>query len=278
MTEPLQYRLPWQSTAVYPGAHPGRMVGAGQLFNRHEPLIASPDPRRIDLRASVLDPFGGYRVRVFLQQSTVNVYLIADLSASMGSGNKPGILQQLLLDLVDAVAGYGDKLGFIGCSGRIEPRWRLNAGRQHQAVIQIAQQLQTHQFNGQARSLTQAASHLSQQRSLVFLVSDCHYPLPQLEAILRTLQTHDVVPLVPGDLQHYLCLPDWGMVTFQDLENRGTRTLLMRPALKQKIIAAHRQRQRELTHCFRAFGMEPLFIEDAYSSRQINQYFRQRAA
>lgn len=278
MTEPLQYRLPWQSTAVYPGAHPGRMVGAGQLFNRHEPLISSPDPRRIDLRASVLDPFGGYRVRVFLQQSTVNVYLIADLSASMGLGNKSGILQQLLLDLADAVAGYGDKLGFIGCSQNIEPRWRLNAGRQHQAAIQLVQQLQKHHFKGLANALSEAAAYLPARRSLVFLFTDCHFPMPQLETLLRTLQTHDVVPLVPSDLQHYLRLPDWGMVTFKDMENRGTRTLLMRPALKQKIIAAHQQRQRELTHCFRAFGMEPMFIEDAYSSRQINQYFRQRAA
>jgi len=278
MTEPLQYRLPWQSTSVYPGAHPGRMVGAGQLFNRHEPLIASPDPRRIDLRASVLDPFGGYRVRVFLQQSTVNVYLIADLSASMGAGNKPSILQNLLLDLADAVAGYGDKLGFIGCTQKIEPRWRLMAIRQHQAFIRLTQQLQAHQFSGSATALSEAVAYLPERRSLVFLFTDCHFSMPQLEKLLRTLQTHDVVPLVPSDLQHYLRLPDWGMVTFQDMENCGTRTLLMRPALKQKIIAAHQLRQRELTHCFRAFGMEPLFIQDAYSSQPINQYFRQRAA
>jgi len=278
MTEPLQYRLPWQSTSVYPGAHPGRMVGAGQLFNRHEPLIASPDPRRIDLRASVLDPFGGYRVRVFLQQTTVNVYLIADLSASMGLGNKPHILQKLLLDLADAAAGYGDKLGFIGCSQTIEQRWRLVAIRQHQAFIRLTQQLQAHQFSGSATALSEAVAYLPERRSLVFLFTDCHFPMPQLETLLRTLQTHDVVPLVPSDLQHYLRLPDWGMVTFQDMENRGTRTLLMRPALKQKIVAAHQQRQRELTHSFRAFGMEPLFIQDTYSSQQINQYFRQRAA
>ncbi len=278
MTEPLQYRLPWQSTSIYPGAHPGRMVGAGQLFNRHEPLIASPDPRRIDLRASVLDPFGGYKVRVFLQQSTVNVYLIADLSASMGAGNKPSILQNLVLDLADAVAGYGDKLGFLGGSQHIEPRWRLVASREHQAFIRLTQQLQTHQFSGLATALSEAAAYLPERRSLVFLFTDCHFPIPQLEQLLRTLQTHDLVPLVPSDLQHYLRLPDWGMVTFQDMENRGTRTLLMRPALKQKIVAAHQQRQGELTQCFRAFGMEPLFIQDAYSSQQINQYFRQRAA
>ncbi len=50
--ESFHYRLAHPGYSVFPGAHPGQMVGSGQLFKRHEPLLASPDPRRIDLRAS----------------------------------------------------------------------------------------------------------------------------------------------------------------------------------------------------------------------------------
>ena len=46
MTQPPQlfhYRIAAPSPRVFPGSHPGRMVASGQLFQRHEPLIASPD-------------------------------------------------------------------------------------------------------------------------------------------------------------------------------------------------------------------------------------------
>ncbi|WP_256360841.1 hypothetical protein [Methylomonas koyamae] len=59
------------------------MVGNGQLFKRHEALLARPDPRRLDLRASVLDPFGQYRVRAYQEHDRVEVMVLADLSASL---------------------------------------------------------------------------------------------------------------------------------------------------------------------------------------------------
>lgn len=278
MTDTLHYRLPWQSGSVYPGAHPGQMVGAGQLFKRHEPLIASPDPRRLDLRASVLDPFSGYRVRVYQQQSTVNVYLIADLSASMGYADKQQILIKFLLTAAHSAFAYGDKYGFIGCTERMEQRWLLPACRHSGRVSALAKQLESVTFSGSANGLQQAVAFLPVERSLVFLLSDCHFPLARLSAVLASLQGHDVIPLVLWHQDEYAALPNWGLITFQDMENRATRTLFMRPALRQKITAAYRQRQHELKHIFRAFGSEPLFITEGYSTETINTHLQQRAA
>lgn len=278
MTETLFYRLPWQSSSVYPGAHPGQMIGAGQLFKRHEPLIASPDPRRIDLRASVLDPFFGYRVRVYQQQSSVNVYLLADMSASMGYADKQQTLLQFLLTAANSALGYGDKFGFIGCTERIEHRWLLPACQHLGRVSVLLKQLERLTFTGTATGLQNAAALLPAERSLVFLLSDCHFPLPQLREILGSLQAHDVIPLVLWTQDEYAALPNWGLVSFQDMENNTTRTLLMRPALRQKIIAAYQQRQHDLKHIFRAFGSEPLFITERYSTQTINRYLQQRVA
>ena len=278
MTETLFYRLPWQSSSVYPGAHPGQMIGAGQLFKRHEPLIASPDPRRIDLRASVLDPFFGYRVRVYQQQSTVNVYVLADMSASMGYADKQQTLIQFLLTAANSAFGYGDKFGFIGCTERIEHRWLLPACQHLGSVSALIKQLERLTFTGTANGLQNAAAFLPAERSLVFLLSDCHFPLPQLRAVLGSLQGHDVIPLVLWNQDEYATLPNWGLIAFQDMENNATRTLFMRPALRQKIIAAYQQRQHDLKHIFRAFGSEPLFITERYSTQTINRYLQQRVA
>lgn len=201
MTETLFYRLPWQSSAVYPGAHPGQMIGAGQLFKRHEPLIASPDPRRIDLRASVLDPFFGYRVRVYQQQSTVNVYVLADMSASMGYADKQQTLLQFLQTAANSAFGYGDKFGFIGCTERIEHRWLLPACQHLGRVSALAKQLERLTFTGTVNGLQNAAAFLPAERSLVFLLSDCHFPLPQLRAVLGSLQGHDSV-MDSGRIRH----------------------------------------------------------------------------
>ncbi|MGZ8175452.1 MULTISPECIES: DUF58 domain-containing protein [Methylobacter] len=278
MTETLHYRLPWQSSSVYPGAHPGQMVGAGQLFKRHEPLIASPDPKRIDLRASVLDPFSGYRVRVYQQQSTVNVYLLADMSASMGYADKQQTLIQFLLTAANSAFDYGDKFGFIGCTERIEHRWLLPASRHLGRVSALAKQLQGLTFTGSANGLQNAAAFLPAERSLVFLLSDCHFPLAQLRAVLGSLQGHEVIPLVLWNQDEYATLPNWGLISFQDMENNASRTLFMRPALRQKIMAAYLQRQRDLKNSFRAFGTEPLFITERYSTQTINRHLQQRVA
>ncbi len=278
MTETLHYRLPWQSSSVYPGAHPGQMVGAGQLFKRHEPLIASPDPRRIDLRTSVLDPFSGYRVRVYQQQSAVNVYLLADLSASMGYGDKQQTLIRFMLTAAHSAFDYGDKFGFIGCAERIEHSRLLPACRHLGRVSALAKQLQSLAFIGSANGLQSAAGFLPVERSLVFLLSDCHFPLAQLRSVLASLQGHDLIPLVLWHQQEYAALPNWGLISFQDMENRASRTVLMRPSLRQKIIAAYRQRQDELKNTFRAFGSEPLFITEPYRIQTVNRHLQQRQA
>ncbi|MFI3199035.1 MAG: MxaS protein [Methylococcaceae bacterium] len=276
MTETLFYRLPWQASAVYPGAHPGQMVGAGHLFKRHEPLIASPDPRRLDLRASVLDPFGGYRVRVYQQQSSVNVYVLADMSASMGYGDKQQTLIQFLMTAANSVLSYGDKFGFIGCADGIDKRWLLSACQQSGRVDELVKRLKNHRYAGSSNGLKNAAAMMPGKRSLVFLLSDCHFPLTQLRDLLGSLQGHDVIPLILWNQYEYASLPDWGMISFKDMENKATRTLFMRPALRQKIMAAYQQRQHDLKHIFRTFGNEPLFITEAYNTQTVNRYLQQR--
>ena len=278
MSDTLFYRLPWQSTAVYPGAHAGLRVGAGQLFKRHAPLIAHPDPRRIDLRASVLDPFSGFRVRVYQQHSTINVYLLADMSASMGYADKQQTLSKLLLTVAHSAFSYGDKFGFVGCTDAIEHRWLLPASQHLGSVSTLVKQLEDFRFTGTANGLQQAATLLPSERSLVFLLSDCHFPLPQLRTVLASLHVHDVIPIVLWHQEEYANLPNWGLMAMHDMETSRSRTLFMRPALRQKIIAAYQQRQQDLTSTFRAFGCEPLFMAEGYNIPLINRHLQQRSA
>ncbi|PPD48871.1 MAG: MxaS protein [Methylobacter sp.] len=271
-----QYRLSMPSSRVYPGAHVGRMVSSGHLFKQHEPLIAHPDPRRIDLRASVLDVFGQYRVRVYQQHSLVDVLLLADLSESM-SQNKT-----MLLASLDAIAesafSYGDRFSFIGCGSETTPRYQLNHCRQRGALRAFSQQLQAARFTPQNPHWQAVLPHLPNRPSLVFWLSDFHSDLASLSPILPQLRQHDVIPLVVWQTGDYENLPEWGLASFQDSESRATRTLFMRPALRRTIVQNFQQRRRHLQNFFRRFGCEPLFLQDNFNAAQVQAYFLQRAA
>ncbi|MGZ5051094.1 MAG: DUF58 domain-containing protein [Methylobacter sp.] len=276
-----RYRPARPAVGVFPGAHPGQMVGSGQLFKRHEPLIASPDPRRIDLRASVLDPFGGYRVRVYQQKSTLDVYLIADLSASMsfsGRLDKQRMLVDFLLSAASSAFSYSDNFSFIGCGRQLEQRWLVQGCRQMGRIQALANQLQNHVFAQGSESLSESARFLPAKPALVFLLSDFHFGADRLHSLMHTLSRHDVVPLVLWDSNEFLDLPQWGLVKYRDMENGSERTLFMRPALRRNIVQAYEQRRRRLQRTFRAFGAEPLFIDGHYQAAHVDHYFQQRAA
>jgi len=264
------------SSRVYPGAHVGRRVSSGHLFKQHEPLIAHPDPRRIDLRASVLDVFGQYRVRVYQQHSLIDVLLLADLSASM-SQNKA-----LLLASLDSIAGsafsYGDRFSFIACGGETTPRYQLSHCQQQGALRSFCKQLQTARFTPQNPTWQALLPHLPNRPSLVFLLSDFHFDLASLAPILPQLRQHDVIPLVVWQTGDYENLPEWGLASFQDSESRATRTLFMRPALRRKIVQNFQKRRRHLQNFFRRFGCEPVFLQDHFQAAQLQAYFLQRVA
>ena len=84
MIPELHYRIAGTARGHFPGHHRGRQGDSGQEFRSHVPLLAAPDARRIDVHASLRNPYGDWLVRVHSQRSAIAVVLVADLSASMG--------------------------------------------------------------------------------------------------------------------------------------------------------------------------------------------------
>jgi uncharacterized protein (DUF58 family) len=279
MSQIFQYRLAGLSGSVFAGKHASQWLGSGQLFKRHAPFTANADPRRIDVRASVLDPFEHYQVRTYQQHSLLDVTLIADLSASFsfnGEQAKREVLQDLLLSIAYSALAVGDYFSFIGCGQHLEHRWILPANRHSGRIETFAKQLRHAPDSPDFSSMAHIAPYLSKRRSLVFVLSDFHLRLSRLPSLLYALKHHDVVPLVLWDKHEFEQLPAWGLMTFQDMENGDTRTLFMRPALRQKIHTAYQQRRQQLQNSLRALGYEPLFLTNQLVVEQLNHYFRQR--
>jgi uncharacterized protein (DUF58 family) len=227
----------------------------------------------------MLNPFGDFKVRLYQQPSMLDVYMLADLSASMayqGQYPKPQIIAEALRSIAASVASAGDSFGFLGCGSNIDARWRKPASRDISTIESLAISLRTASYQGGNAGLLQAPEYLPKRRALVFLLSDFHIPLKRLAQLLLALSGHDVVPLVVWSQAEYANLPQWGLLNYQDMELGVSRTLLMRPALKQKIQQAFAQRRAQLQSCFRRLGSEPIFITKSYQAGQLAQYFQRR--
>lgn len=278
--EPFIYKIPPLGHRPSLGAHRGQMAGSGQLFTRHDSLLARPDPRRLDLRASALDPFGNYRVKVFQQHTQLPVVLIADHSASMkyqGKHSRQQALADFVLSAALSATQIGDSFTFIGCGKKLEQQWLLAANRSVGSATELAQRLAKATFTSQAESLWQLSPVLPSKRSLLFLASDFYMPLEKVSALMAQLTQHIVVPVVFWDESEYQELPDFGIVKLKDLESGKTKTLFLRPKYKRRIIEAYARRKLELQYAFRSFGVEPLFMIDSFKAQRLTAYFQMLA-
>ena len=274
----LPHRLSWRVGGVRPGAHRGKIPGSGGVFRDLVPLIQAPDPRRIDLRASLRDPWNRIYARRFEQHSAAPVYALVDLSASMGftgAGDRMAMVAQLVAALAASVRRIGDPFGVIGCDDDIQAPFDVPATPSRAGERALVERLAAYRPRRRAGAggLIDASRRLSERRKLVFLISDFRLPEDALEAVFARLSPHDVVPVVLRDAAEVEDLPDWRLVRLEDLETGAARLVLTRPALKaawRTAEASRRHGLRRLT--LSLFGCEPFVVSSRIDWLAFSDY------
>lgn len=118
------YRLTSRVSGQRPGSHPGSSIGAGQEFVAHMSLYDRPDPRRLDLRASLRSLTDTWLVRVNRQRAGIAVRAIVDVSASMKFGRQRSKLH-VVADFIEALGlsafRVGDALGMMAFDTQERP-------------------------------------------------------------------------------------------------------------------------------------------------------------
>lgn len=281
MIQEFHYRISWRAGGHRPGAHRGASTGPGHEFIAHAPLLTARDPRRLDVRASLTDPFGEWRVRVFRQRSAVPVWLVADLSASMGyTGHrrKLDVLADFAASLGYSAWRTGDAFGFLACDTAVRPELSLPATRMRGAGPELGERLRSLRPEAAgADGLLEAPRHLARGRALVFLVSDFHFPLEFARRVLEGFSRHDLVPVVLWDPEEYRHMPRFGLVTLRDPETGAVRTLFMRRDLRERIARSFAERRAALDELFRGAARPPLFMEHGFHPDRITDYFHRGA-
>lgn len=273
----VHYRIAGLAGGSFPGHHRSRSGEHGFEFRTHASLFDSPDARRLDLHASLRDPFGQWLVRVNSLRKAIPVAVVADLSASMGfegAQRKIEVLADLTASLAWSAWRTGDSFGFVGCDERVRDDWLLAQTRQRGAGLALAERLRAFRPAGRsAHALRDAQRHLPQRRTLVFLVSDFHLPLAEVDAVLASLTHHDVVPVLLWQDSEFELAAARGLVQGVDPESGQQRWLWWRPALRERWRAARAERRAALAHRFAAQRLSPIVISGAFDADAVTRHF-----
>jgi len=284
-TAEFHYRLPMRAGGFRPGSHPGSSFGAGQEFAMHGRLFDYPDPRRLDLRASLRAARSEWLVRVHLQRAAVPVQVIVDVSASMHFGTRQTKLQ-VAADFVEAL-GYsafrvGDQLGMLAFDTRARDDLfmpaRYGRGVGNVFATKLRESTSDAAGNGGLAGLRRAASTLAGRQALVFLVSDFHWPLVELPAVLDLLVHACVVPMVVWDTAEIAPPRGGPLLAVNDAESAGQRTLWLRESVRERWCEAVARRRTELSKIFGVRGIQPFYVESAFDPEAMSRYFLEAIA
>lgn len=276
------YRLPRRSGGWRPGSHPGSSLGAGQEFVSHVSLYDRPDPRRLDLRASLREVRGDWLVRVNRQRVSVPVHVIADVSTSMSFG-APQSKLQVLADFVTALGHstfrVGDALGMLAFDAHERADLFMPALLSRGVGEAMASMLSNCEGTaGSSNGLEEAALHLAGRHGLIFLASDFHWPLDRLDGVLDLLAHSYIVPLVIWDPSELQPPKRDGLMPLRDVESGRRSTVWLRPSMRARWHDAVERRRAELNTLFAARGIRPFYMSGEFNSEALSQYFFEATA
>jgi uncharacterized protein (DUF58 family) len=276
------YHIAWRSRSRRPGRHKSNQRGMGMEFRGHTTLLSYPDPRRIDIRQTMRDPMEQVHVRIFNQKSATPVFVLCDMSGSMqygGENRKISIAADIAQSVAQSATRSGDPVGFIGFDEDVREDWLCTLSARPHVTIEMAENLRTYMPAEVASTgLLDTVRMLPRERSLIFLVSDFHMPIEDLEEALVLMQRHHIVPTVLWDTSEYANLPDFGITNVTDPETGAKRTLFLRKSYRDRIMQSFTDRRKAIESLFLRFDMQPFFVENGFDADLLSDYFHQYVA
>ncbi|WP_280151602.1 VWA domain-containing protein [Piscinibacter sp. XHJ-5] len=279
------YRLRARVPGLRPGGHHGASLGNGQQFAAHRRLFDQPDPRRLDLRASLRDPRGDWLVRIQRQRTAVPVHAVVDVSASMHFGSSRTKLE-VAADFVEAlgrsVSRAGDALGLLAFDAVerddlcMPPRQSRGLGGVMAGMLRACrpQEAGASSIDGLRRCLARLAG----RPGLVFIVSDFHWPTDTLGTVLDMLAPACVVPMIAWDPGETEPPAATAMLAVSDAESGMRRTLWLREAVRVRWREAVAARRAELHALFEAHGMAAFHLHGRFDAEALSRHFLESVA
>jgi uncharacterized protein (DUF58 family) len=273
------YQIPWKSNSIHYGGHRGTQRGLGFEFKGHMSLLDYPDARRVDLRQTLRDPYEEVQVRLFNQDNTTPIFAVCDVSSSMqfkGHIRKLDLAKEVAASVAYSAHEMGDVFSFIAYNQHVlEDLTTELSHHLHQSFEVIEQLTQYQKMRVGAEGILQVAEYLTQQKGLLFWISDFHMPLAMIEQALNAMSAHQVVPVVLWDEAEHNRLPKFGFGNMLDPETGASRSLFFRASLRAEFAAAFAARKEALDKMFERFDSPAIYLNEQFEPERMSHYFEQ---
>ncbi len=280
------YRLPGNTGNVRPGAHRSTSRGAGMNFISHAKLIDQPDPRRLDLRASIGSLGKDWLVRVNQQRVAITISVIVDVSPGMhfhGAFKKLEVVAHFLEALGYSAAALGDSTGLYAFDHKLRDDLIVPARFGRAVGLNLAQMIRGCSASGDSRkgivsesriaALGDCVSLAAETSSLVFILSDYHWSLDGLVSALDPLADALVVPVVVWDPVETEPPSGSRLLSVQQMGAAQSRHLWLTPKLKQQWVENVEQRKRHLSDVFATRDIKPFIVTNGFDCEAMSEYF-----
>ena len=276
-TSDFQYKIYGSSKSSRPGSHKSSERGSGMEFNRLVSLQQYPDPRRLDLRASIIDPYKRWLVREFKQKSSVSVFAIVDLSASVrfnGVQNGGNLISKILTSVMKSTRRYGDRFGLIGFDNEFRQDWFIPATQRVPLNFdRLDLQFSLGKTGRGHKGLMEAPNWLPRERCLLFLISDFHISINLLSYFFSRTISHQVVPIILEDEVEHSGYDRFGFAFLSDSETRRKKLVLLTKKFKDSLKENYRKRDQQLLTICRQFNYKPVKILGDFDPKELTEYF-----
>ena len=277
--ETFDYHINWRTKGHHPGQHKSNQRGMGIEFAGHSNLIDYPDPRRIDIRQSMRDPLEQIYVRIFNQRSTTPVMVVTDLSSSMNYGlkrTKLNLASEIGTVISNSVISRSDALGFIGFNEHTETKWWSPLSYRPHKTQLLIKRLKDHNSIGSGhKGIKNIFRIIPRDHTLIFLISDFHMPIKDIEHSLSRLTKHTIVPIILWNRSEYEDLPRFGIISITDPESGLEKTIFLRKTMLKKIKDQFKRRKKELEKIFLKYNSPPFFVNDRFEALEMTKYFNE---
>jgi uncharacterized protein (DUF58 family) len=265
VTEFFDYRVAAKASGLMLGQHKSYQRGSGADFYKTSRFLDEPDPRRLDLRMSLSDPFETLYVKSFRQRSKLDVWVFIDASSSMFFDHKKALIAALYNSIRHSVERAGDRFSSFLIAETVQG---IN---DHDSITEL---LNTQQMHGQGVEATQQIYRiLPNKPALIFIISDFYWPATQFDSLMTVLSKHWVVPTVLWQSKEYLDFPLWRFVELTDLETGERGLVFVTRQQKRRLAEQYQAAKQGLAHKFRRFQQRPFWLIDDYNVRDMSRYF-----
>lgn len=276
----IQYRIQWKPSGNQPGTVRGISAGIGDQLRSLVLLRDHPDPRRLDLRASLRDPFERLYVRDFYLNTALKLIVLLDSSASMGyvgQVNRMHVAKEIGAQLALSAYQSGDAFGLFTANHSLNKQVSLPPKLNRSAWMWVNKHLELLSPVGSSvDGLLKLTQQLPKKRSLVFIVSDFRWSEGKLKQMLKSLTHHDVIPVVLQDPAEHSSMPSSGIATLRDVETGQARFVWLRKGLLTQVVEARQRHIDSIQSICRLYGYRPFVVNGHFESVKLTKYFMER--